>query len=261
MPYLGIDTEFKRTSKEDLRLSLIQICDSEEIYIIDCLEIGNPSKDLKFLVSNNVEKIFHSCREDIEALYSWSNNKVKNIYDTQVANALLGGSFSVSYQDLVNKKLEVSLNKKETRSNWMRRPLSTSQLSYAASDVQFLIDLYIDQRKYLKESGKIDWLKEDLKFIQKKIYDPEAAVSFNKTINNKFLEREKDLVKYFNQLIQQISEKKVINSTLFLSKKSQKELLDLIFKNGLNFALDTLTDWRKDLLTEPLRLRLKGQLS
>ena len=59
MPYLGIDTEFKRTSKEDLRLSLIQIYDSEEIYIIDCLEIGNPGKDLKFLVSNNVEKIFH----------------------------------------------------------------------------------------------------------------------------------------------------------------------------------------------------------
>ena len=143
----------------------------------------------------------------------------------------------------------------------MRRPLSTSQLSYAASDVQFLIDLYIDQRKYLKESGKIDWLKQDLKFIQKKIYDPEAAVSFSKTINNKFLEREKDLVKYFNQLIQQISEKKVINSTLFLSKKSQKELLDLIFKNGLNFALETLTDWRKDLLTEPLKLRLKDQLS
>ena len=143
----------------------------------------------------------------------------------------------------------------------MRRPLSTSQLNYAASDVQFLIDLYIDQRKYLEESGKIDWLKEDLKFIQKKIYDSEAAVSCNKTINNKFLEREKDLVKYFNQLVQQISEKKVINSTLFLSKKSQKELLDLIFKNGLNFALETLTDWRKDLLTEPLRLRLKDQLS
>ena len=162
---------------------------------------------------------------------------------------------------MVNKKLEVSLNKKETRSNWMRRPLSTSQLNYAASDVQFLIDLYIDQRKYLEESGKIDWLKEDLKFIQKKIYDSEAAVSCNKTINNKFLEREKDLVKYFNQLVQQISEKKVINSTLFLSKKSQKELLDLIFKNGLNFALETLTDWRKDLLTEPLRLRLKDQLS
>jgi len=122
-------------------------------------------------------------------------------------------------------------------------------------------ETHITTLRKMKESGKIDWLKQDLKFIQKKIYDPEAAVSFSKTINNKFLEREKDLVKYFNQLIQQISEKKVINSTLFLSKKSQKELLDLIFKNGLNFALDTLTDWRKDLLTEPLRLRLKDQLS
>ena len=100
-PYIAIDTEFRRTTKDNMQLALLQINDSSEIYLIDCLQINEPKEICSFLTSPDTKKIFHSCREDIEAIYSWTKKSVANIYDTQIAHSLLGGSFSISYQGLV----------------------------------------------------------------------------------------------------------------------------------------------------------------
>ena len=42
---------------------------------------------------------------------------MRNIFDTQIANALLNDKYSISYQNLVEERLEIALEKKETRSN------------------------------------------------------------------------------------------------------------------------------------------------
>ena len=134
---LGIDTEFRRTSKTNLKLALLQIKDLDETYLIDCVKIKAKKESCKFLSCRKVTKIFHSSKEDLEAIFSWTNCQVSNIFDTQLANAFLGNSFSVSYKDLVLQDLEVKIKKDETRSNWLRRPLSSSQLDYAASAVSY----------------------------------------------------------------------------------------------------------------------------
>jgi len=248
---LGIDTEFKRTSKDNLQLALIQVSDSEEIYIIDCILIGKSDINLNFLSSINVEKVFHSCREDLEAFLTWTNEKINNIFDTQLANAFLGRSFSISYQDIVKEELGVSISKKETRSNWIRRPLSNSQLSYAASDVQFLLDVYACQKPALIDSGKFTWFKEDLSLVTERLYRQKKS-SFeesDKEINKKV---GKKILVYFNNLIEDISERKKLNPTLFFSKKNQKDFIDLSMKYGLDNSLKRLTHWRRELLSEPL---------
>ena len=140
-PYIAIDTEFRRTTKDNMQLALMQINDSSEIYIIDCLQIKEPKEISSFLSSPETKKIFHSCREDIEAIYSWTKARVLNIYDTQISNSLLGGTYSISYQDLVKEKIGLEVSKDETRTNWLRRPLTEAQLNYAASDVYYLLDL------------------------------------------------------------------------------------------------------------------------
>ena len=131
-PYIGVDTEFRRTTKDNMKLALLQVNDGEEIYLIDTIIISNPKEDAGFLFSNSVVKIFHSCKEDLEAIFSWTNQEMVNIFDTQIANSFLGGDFSIGYQRLVEKNLGVTLKKTETRSNWIRRPLSDFQLDYAA---------------------------------------------------------------------------------------------------------------------------------
>ena len=141
-PYLGIDTEFRRTTKDNMRLALLQVNDEEEIYLIDAIQIRDPREHANFLFSESVLKILHSCKEDLEAIFAWTNNEVVNIFDTQIANSFLDGEYTIGYQGLVEQELGIFLDKNETRSNWIRRPLSDSQLKYAALDVEYLIHLY-----------------------------------------------------------------------------------------------------------------------
>ena len=80
-----------------------------------------------------VTKILHSCKEDIETIYSWTGKAMVNIFDTQIANALLHGDYSIGYQQLVKDYLDLDLEKNETRSNWIKRPLTNSQLKICSS--------------------------------------------------------------------------------------------------------------------------------
>ena len=135
-PFIGVDTEFRRTTKDNMRLALLQVNDHDEIYLIDAIKIQNPGDHASFLFSESVTKIMHSCKEDLEAVFSWTKQEMVNIFDTQIANSFLNGEYTISYQSLVKQELDIFLEKDETRSNWIRRPLSDSQLKYAALDVE-----------------------------------------------------------------------------------------------------------------------------
>ncbi len=248
---IGIDTEFRRKSKEDIKLALIQINNGDEIFIIDCIAIGQYKGNCMFLKDSNVCKIFHSFREDIEAIFSWTNQELKNTFDTQLANAFLGGSFSISYQNLVEKTLDVKIDKFETRSNWVRRPLRDAQLLYAASDVEFLLDLHQKQRQELEQLGRFSWLQEELSYSKYKLECEENRKSIKST-HKLTKEQEKRFLTDFNLLVQSLSESFKINKTLVFSKKSQKELLKFILIEGAESALCNLTLWRKELLLEKL---------
>ena len=204
-PYLGVDTEFRRTTKDNMRLALLQVNDEEEVYLIDSILIKDPGEHVSFLFSDSVIKILHSCKEDLEAIYSWTRKEMKNIFDTQLANSFLDGDFTIGYQGLVAQELGITLNKNETRSNWIRRPLSDSQLKYAALDVEYLINLYEQQKRELIQSNKLNWLYQDVeKLIQ---------LTFNQTHYSKELIRcipkseENELLFKMN---------KFVNSVIFL---------------------------------------------
>ena len=72
-----------------MRLALLQVNDDEETYLIDAVLIEDPGPHVSFLFSQSVTKIFHSCKEDLEAIFSWTSKEMVNIFDTQIANSLL----------------------------------------------------------------------------------------------------------------------------------------------------------------------------
>ncbi len=248
-PYLGIDTEFRRTTKDNMKLSLLQINDGEEIYLIDCLQITYIEDICNFLFSNKVKKILHSCKEDLEAINSWTGKDLVNVFDTQLANAFLGGSYSIGYQDLVLQEIDIKVDKNETRSNWLRRPLSDSQLRYAASDVEFLSHLFIYFQKGLKEENKLHWFEEEIKRITSESLINEERKNIRQHLTK---QDQKNFLNEFNYLIEELSEKNNINKTLFFSKKLQKLFLLNILTTDLQAALGGLTSWRKSLLMRPL---------
>jgi ribonuclease D len=255
-PFVGVDTEFRRTTKDNMRLALLQINDSEEIYLIDTVLIEDPLDHVSFLFSESVTKIFHSCKEDIEAIYSWTGQEMVNVFDTQLADAFLDGHYSIGYQGLVEEKLDIRVDKGETRSNWIRRPLTDSQLNYAASDVEFLIELFIDQRKSLIDGEKLKWLEEEVKFLSKRIFNP--LESIEEIPNDLTKAEEKALLNKFNDIVLYTAQAQNINPTLFFSKKSQKEFLRFALDSGLESALKNTTNWRSELIKEPLGNLLKG---
>ena len=249
--YLGLDTEFRRTTKENMKLALLQINDGEEIYLVDTIQIKYPKDSCEFLFSDSVVKIFHSCKEDLEAIYSWTGNVMKNLFDTQLANAFLGGNYSIGYQGLVQESLGIKIDKKETRSNWVRRPLSDSQLNYAASDVEYLIYLFREQHKDLMKSNKLDWHNEEINFLISSTFD--ALSCDEKIVSTTTKSEEIKLLNKFNEIIINISIKEDINPTLFLSKKNQKDFIRIALSRGLEEAFRTITGWRKILIEDSLK--------
>ena len=254
-PYIAVDTEFRRTTKDNMKLALMQVNDSSEIYLIDCLQIKEPRETCSFLSSPDPKKIFHSCREDIEAIYSWTNKGVLNIYDTQIANSLLGGTYSIGYQALVKEKIGLKVSKDETRTNWLKRPLTEAQLNYAASDVYYLIDLYRLQREEFSKTNKLEWLEEESN-------KDSALESFIELPRDKLFsiqkKEEKEILNEFNNMVNKISRIESINPTLFFSKQNQKILVLNTLSMGLESALQGITKWRSKLIKENFSALMKS---
>ena len=131
-PFVAVDTEFMREQTFWPRLCLIQIAGGETEILIDNLapEIDlTPFFDL--MVDENVLKVFHSARQDIEIVHHMAGVVPHPIFDTQVAAMVCGFGEAVSYAMLVKRLLSRSLDKSSRFTDWSRRPLSERQLTYA----------------------------------------------------------------------------------------------------------------------------------
>ena len=248
-PYLGVDTEFRRTTKDNMKLALLQVNDEDEIYLIDTILIDDPGPNADFLFSPSITKILHSCKEDLEAIFSWTKKEMLNIFDTQIANSFLDGDFSIGYQGLVEKEMGIVLSKNETRSNWIRRPLSDSQLKYAVLDVEYLIYLYKAQAEQLNRTKKLEWHNQEIERLIEVTFNPQGHDDLERSITKA---EETDLLLRFNKVVEIISQREKINPTLFFSKKAQKDFLRLVFKEGIELACKELTLWRSQLIKEDI---------
>ena len=178
-----------------------------------------------------------------------------NVFDTQLANSFLGEDFSISYQALVEKKLGILLEKAETRSNWIRRPLTDSQLKYAALDVEYLIPIYKEQFSELSKFQKYQWFDEEIKNIIEFTLNPPSEMNeFHRTISRV---QESEILSRLNTLVENTAHREKINSTMFFSKKAQKFFLRQMLVNGIEQSCEELTNWRRDLLEKDLYKLMK----
>ncbi len=160
-PFLAIDTEFMRVDSFYPKIALLQINDGENNFLIDPLLISNWDKFKALMLNKNITKVFHSCSEDLLVFIHHFGLLPEPIFDTQVGNAFLNQGFGLSYQNLVAQRTGVDIPKGETRSDWLRRPLSNEQLEYAALDVAYLPVIYLELEQQLKASGRLSWAQED----------------------------------------------------------------------------------------------------
>lgn len=160
LPFVALDTEFVRVDTFYPQAGLVQICAGGQVYLIDPLAIRHWKPFAQLLEAPAVVKVLHSCSEDLEVFLRLTGSLPQPLYDTQLAAGFLNLGFSMGYSRLVQAVLDIELPKGETRSDWLRRPLSEMQVSYAAEDVLHLAEVYkvLDDRL---DAQKRAWLLAD----------------------------------------------------------------------------------------------------
>lgn len=161
LPSLALDTEFIRVSTFYPRAGLIQVGDGQGCFLLDPLSIDAWQPFIDILMATDIVKIMHSCSEDLVVFNYFYDCMPGPIFDTQKAAGFLGHGYSISYLNLVLHIAGVELSKGETRSDWLKRPLSENQIKYAALDVAYLPRLYQELSAALAREGKLDYLREE----------------------------------------------------------------------------------------------------
>ena len=158
---IAVDTEFAREKTYFPHIGLIQIAGDNHIACIDPLAFDAKPQLSELLFNDSITKVFHACQQDLEVLELTLGEKPCPLFDTQVATALMNEDHQISYARLVENELNIQLPKSETRTDWLRRPLTKSQLEYAADDVRFLLSLYKQQLGELEALQRSRWMHEE----------------------------------------------------------------------------------------------------
>lgn len=139
----------------------MQVSDGARHVLVDPLALEDLSPLLAVLAEPGVEKVLHAAGEDLECLRVLGAAPPQPLFDTQIAAAFAGLGFGLGYRTLLARALAVEIPKDETRSDWLRRPLSAAQLRYAVLDVAWLPALREWLGDRLAERGFEPWFREE----------------------------------------------------------------------------------------------------
>ena len=171
---VAVDTEFVWERTFYPNLGIVQLALNEtEAWLLDMPALQGKLEPLgKVLANPKIEKIIHDAKQDLTILRQATGFYPRHIFDTRLAAGFIGPSATLSLLDSCSLFADLTLNKGETRSDWLKRPLSEKQLEYALDDVLFLPlirDQIMDQAKTL---GRSEWIKTEMQLYDNPdIYD------------------------------------------------------------------------------------------
>ena len=126
-PYLALDTEFVRIRTYYPHLGLVQLYDGEHLALVDPLGITDWTPLKTLLTAPDMIKYLHAGSEDIEVFFNSMGCVPQPLVDTQVLAAFTGHPLSCGFATLVETYLGVALDKSESRTDWLARPLTEKQ--------------------------------------------------------------------------------------------------------------------------------------
>ena len=157
----AIDLEFIPEKTFQPVLALIQIATAQTVYILDPLAKLTLHDLWQRIADKRFVKILHAGREDLNIVFQLSSLIPQNIFDTQIAAGFLGFGYPVGYKNLLYQVLNININKSESFTDWLARPLSPQQLQYAYEDVSHLLPLADKLIALLKSQNRLNWALEE----------------------------------------------------------------------------------------------------
>ena len=165
---VALDTEFVRTRTLYPQLGLVQLYAGDEVALIDPTTIQDFSPFIALLADDYVTKVLHACGEDLEVFQHTFQQLPQPMCDTQVMANFLGFANSPGFATLVQHYFRIEIDKGASRTDWLARPLSDTQLRYAAADVWYLLPLYQPMQAQLAQTEWQSAVKNECEFLLNK---------------------------------------------------------------------------------------------
>jgi len=164
----AVDAERASGFRYSARAYLIQIKRTDGgLHLIDPIPFG-PGHQL-FLDLNNLlntgEVILHASTQDLPCLRELGINPTK-LFDTELAGRIAGLP-RVGLGPLLESLMGVLLAKEHSAADWSARPLPKEWLTYAALDVELLVELRNHMYEVLEDTKKLPWALEEFASILK----------------------------------------------------------------------------------------------
>lgn len=167
---IALDTEFIKRDSFFPILALIQINTGRAIYLLDAPKLY--LEELWEVVRDVPTVVLHACGEDLGIYYLLSNlPAMTNVFDTQIGVSFLCNESSLGYQKTLQALLNVQIDKGESQSDWLQRPLTYEQELYAVDDVKYLLTLFDVIQQQLQTKNLWEMACEDCQSYSQELYD------------------------------------------------------------------------------------------
>jgi len=164
----AVDAERASGFRYSARAYLIQIKRIDGgLHLIDPIPFGPGHQlfsDLNDLL-NTDEVILHASTQDLPCLRELGINPAK-LFDTELAGRIAGLP-RVGLGPLLESIMGVLLAKEHSAADWSARPLPKEWLTYAALDVELLVELRNHMYAILEDAKKLPWAIEEFASILK----------------------------------------------------------------------------------------------
>lgn len=158
---VAFDTEFVSDAGYRAELGLLQFATAERVVAVDPLAVESLRPWWDVMADDSTTVIVHGGQAEVRFCIQQGQCVPRRVVDIQIAEGLRGRSFPLAYGAIVERVLGTQVSSHQTRSNWLRRPLSEDQLRYALDDVSYIPEVWSRQRAWLEKEGRLTWAEAE----------------------------------------------------------------------------------------------------
>lgn len=159
---VAFDTEFVSENTYRPELGLLQFATPERSAAVDPLAVGDLSRWWEIMANDTTQVVVHGGQAEIRFCLHLIGQRPRKLHDIQLAEGFRGRSYPLSYSAIVQRVMGETVDGSQTRTDWLRRPLSEDQMRYALEDVDHVLAIHQRQVDWLNQAERTDWFDAEM---------------------------------------------------------------------------------------------------